>query len=159
MWRIQGSGKLDRRGLACLRALWRWRDAEAKAWDRPSFMVVPNRQLLEWSHNLAEGKSVTLPHHFRTDRIKRFKNTVAAVEALGEDDWPRHPSSKRRKRTRDFERRLDALIADRDRTAGKLDIEGSLIAPRAALESIAAGEADAKELLLQWQLQCLGMEG
>lgn len=157
MWRIQGSGKLERRGLACLRALWHWRDAEAKAWDRPSFMVVPNRQLLEWSHDLASGKSVTLPHHFRPDRLKRFRTTVAAVEALPEADWPERPSGKRRKRDRDFDRRVDALLHDRERVSAKLDIEGSLIAPRAVLESIAADDAKPSDLLLRWQLECLGL--
>jgi len=157
MWRIQGSGKLDRRGLACLRALWHWRDAEAKAWDRPSFMVVPNRQLLEWSHDLASGKNVTLPSHFRPDRLKRFKAAVALVESYSEDEWPERPSIKRRKRERDFERRLDALLADRERAAAKLGIEGSLIAPRAVLESIADETADPATLLLRWQRECLGI--
>lgn len=158
MWRIQGSGKLDRRGLACLRALWHWRDAEAKTWDRPSFMVIPNRELLEWSHDLSSGKTLTLPHHFRPDRVKRFKTTVSMVEALNEDEWPERPSTKRRKRDRDFDRRLDALLADRDRAAAKLEIEGSLIAPRAVLESIAAEDAEAASLLLRWQCECLGMK-
>jgi ribonuclease D len=158
MWRIQGSGKLDRRGLACLRALWHWRDAEAKTWDRPSFMVLPNRELLEWSHDLSSGKSVTLPHHFRPDRVKRFKATVAKVEALTENEWPERPSTKRRKRDREFDRRLDALLADRDRAATKLEIEGSLIAPRAILESIAAEEPEAIGILLRWQRECLGMK-
>jgi ribonuclease D len=157
MWRIQGSGKLDRRGLACLRALWHWRDAEAKTWDRPSFMVLPNRELLEWSHDLSSGKTLTLPHHFRPDRVKRFKATVAKVESLKENEWPERPSTKRRKRDRDLEKRLDALLADRDRAAAKLDIEGSLIAPRALLESIAAEDAEAADLLLRWQCECLGM--
>jgi ribonuclease D len=157
VWRIQGSGKLDRRGLACLRALWHWRDAEAKTWDRPSFMVVPNRQLLEWSHDLSSGKIVTLPHHFRPDRVKRFKTTVAKVESLKEDEWPERPSTKRRKRDREFDQRLDALLADRDRAAAKLDIESSLIAPRAVLENIAAEDAEATSLLLRWQCSCLGM--
>ncbi len=155
MWRIQGSGKLDRRGLACLRALWHWRDAEAKAWDRPSFMVLTNRQLLEWSHDLASGKSITLPHHFRPDRIKRFKTAVAKVEALKEEDWPARPSTKRRRRDRDFDRRVDALLRDREQASAKLDIEGALIAPRAALEAIAAEEAKPSDLLLRWQLERL----
>ena len=157
MWRIQGSGKLERRGLACLRELWQWRDAEAKAWDRPSFMVVPNRQLLEWSHDLASGKSVTLPNHFRPDRVKRFRGIVAAVEALTEEEWPARPSNKRRKRDRDFDRRVDALLSDRERVSAKLEIEGALIASRAALEAIAAEDAKPSELLLRWQLECLGL--
>ena len=158
MWRIRGSGKLDRRGLACLRALWEWRDAEAKAWDRPSFMVLSNSQLLEWCNDLVSGKSISLPRHFRQDRIKRFRETVAALEALKPDQWPERNTAKRRKRDRDFERRVDELVKRREKTAAELGIEGSLIAPRAALESLAAGEAAADELLLGWQRACLKIE-
>ena len=154
-WRIQGSGKLERFGLVCLRALWEWRDAEAKAWDRPSFMVTPNRQLLEWSTDLASGKNVSLPHHFRPDRVKRFRAAVAAVEALAEADWPQRLSAKRRKRDRDFERQVESLIQAREQAAATLDIEGSLIAPRSVLEGIVAGEANPADVLLRWQRECL----
>jgi len=157
MWRIQGSGKLDRRGLACLRALWQWRDAEAKSWDRPSFMVVTNKQLLEWSAELAAGRSVTLPHHFRPDRVKRFRAAAAAINSLSQDDWPARDAVKRRKRDRDFDRKVDALLQHRDAIAAKLDIESCLIAPRAVLETIAAEEARPSELLLKWQLECLDL--
>lgn len=156
-WRVQGSGKLERRGLAFLRGLWGWRDEEAKAWDRPSFMVAPNRQLLEWSTDLAGGKSVTLPAHFRSDRVKRFKDALAGVAALNEVDYPERPQGKRRKRDRDFDRRLDQLLKVREAAATKLDIEGSLIAPRATLEGLAAKEYDAGEVLLKWQRECLEM--
>jgi ribonuclease D len=158
MWRIRGSGRLDRRGLACLRALWEWRDAEAKAWDRPSFMVLPNQQLLEWCNNLAGGKSITLPRHFRMDRVKRFRDAVDAMQALKPEEWPERNTMKRRKRDRSFETRVDELLRQRDKVAAKLDIEGSLIAARASLESLAAGEATAAELLLCWQRECLGMD-
>jgi len=156
-WRVQGSGKLERRGLAFLRALWHWRDAEAKAWDRPSFMVVTNRQLLEWSTELGSGKNISLPHHFRPDRVKRFRATVAATDALEEAAWPERPVGKRRKRDRDFERKVDALIKSRENAAAKLDIEGSLIAPRAVLECLAAGDANPSDLLLKWQRECLDL--
>lgn len=156
-WRVQGSGKLERRGLAFLRALWQWRDAEAKAWDRPSFMVVTNRQLLEWSFDLAAGRSVNPPHHFRPDRLKRFRSSLSAIESLPESEWPDRPSGKRRKRDRDFERRVDALIKIREQAAGKLDIEASLIAPRAVLECLAADEARPSDVLLKWQCECLGL--
>ncbi|MES2440009.1 MAG: HRDC domain-containing protein [Verrucomicrobiota bacterium] len=157
-WRVQGSGKLEPYGLACLRALWRWRDGEAKAWDRPSFMVAPNRQLLEWSIDLDAKKAISLPHHFRPDRVKRFRSALSAVEDLSESEWPERPSGKRRKRDRDFERKVDALIHAREQAAAKLDIEGSLIAPRAVLESLAAQESHPSEVLLKWQRECLGME-
>jgi len=53
---------------------------------------------------------------------------------------------------------VDALIAAREKAAAKLDIEGSLIAPRAVLESLAAGDVQPAEVLLNWQRECLGMD-
>lgn len=156
-WRVQGSGKLEAIGLAYLRALWHWRDGEAKSWDRPSFMVAPNRQLLEWSFELAAGKQPSLPHHYRPERLKRFKAAVDAVMELPKSGWPERHAGKRRKRDRDFERKVDAFIKVRETQAALLDIEGSLIAPRAVLESLAEGESDPSELLLNWQLNCLGI--
>ncbi len=158
-WRIQGSGKLDRYGLACLRTLWHWRDEEAKAWDRPSFMVATNRQLIEWAGVLAAKRRVPLPPHFRSDRIKRFREAVGELENLSEDQWPTKPKGLRRKRDRDFEREVDRLIAVRNQVANELDIEGSLIAPRAVLEGLAAGELTPADALLRWQRSCLGLEG
>jgi ribonuclease D len=155
-WRIQGSGKLDSYGLACLKALWQWRDSEAKAWDRPSFMVAPNRQLLDWSIDLAAKKNVSLPSHFRPDRVKRFRSTLAAVQTLPESEWPERARGERRKRDRDFERKVDLLLKAREEAAQKLDIDGSLIAPRAILESLAAGDSQPEEVLLNWQRECFG---
>jgi ribonuclease D len=157
VWRIQGSGKLEPLGLAYLRALWHWRDEEAKAWDRPSFMVAPNRQLLEWSNELAANRQIPLPHHFRSERVKRYKEALAAVAALTPAELPERPQGKRRKRDRDFDRKLDELLKTRETVAAGLDIEGSLIAPRAVLESLAAREARPEDVLLKWQRQCLGM--
>jgi ribonuclease D len=156
-WRVQGSGRLESYGLACLRALWHWRDVEAKSWDRPSFMVAPNRQLLEWSLDLDAKKTVSLPSHYRPDRVKRFHSALATAKELPESEWPERPCNKRRKRDRDFERKVDELISCREQAAAKLDIEGSLIAPRAVLESIASGDTKPAEVLLKWQCGCLGI--
>lgn len=156
-WRVQGAGKLDRKGLAWLRALWRWRDGEAESWDRPSFMVATNRQLIEWTMDLSAGKKVKLPRHYRPDRLKRFQAMVAATNELPEEDWPVRISGKRRKRDRDFDSRLSAMMKARESKAKELDIDSSLIAPRATLEALAAGEKQPEELLLRWQRECLGM--
>jgi ribonuclease D len=156
MWRIQGSGKLERFGLVCLRALWQWRDAEAKAWDRPSFMVTTNSQLLEWSTDLATRNNISLPHHFRPDRVKRFRAAIASVEAIPESEWPERLAGKRRKLDKDFERKVNAWIQIREQAAAQLDIEGSLIAPRSVLEDLATGASQPALALLKWQRECLG---
>jgi ribonuclease D len=156
-WRIQGSGKLESLGLVYLKALWHWRDAEAKLWDRPTFMVTPNRQLLEWSTDLAEKKTLSPPNHFRPDRLKRFNAAIETVSELPKSEWPERNLIKRRKRDRDFDRKVDALLSNREKVAAELDIESSIIAPRAALELIADESAKPSELLLKWQRQCLSL--
>ncbi|MCF7731895.1 MAG: hypothetical protein K9N23_09410 [Akkermansiaceae bacterium] len=156
-WRIQGSGKFDPLTLACLRALWYWRDAEAEKWDRPSFMVATNRQLIDWSVQLAQRQTPDLPRHFRPDRVKRFKQMQDDLRLLPESEWPLRVKTVRRKRDRNFEQKVDGLIKARDKVAAELDIEGSLIASRAVLEMLAAGECEAGAVLMAWQRDVLGL--
>ncbi len=156
-WRIKGSGKLSPQGLTYLRALWQWRDTEAAAWDRPPFMVTGNKQLLSWVAELLEDKKPQLPRHFRTGRVKNFHKAVARARGVAEEDMPQRIKGKRRRKEPQFEQRLDALIAKRDKVAHDLDIEGSLIAPRAILEALAGKHEGAEEMLLYWQRNLLGI--
>jgi ribonuclease D len=154
-WRISGSGKLDGHGLACLRALWNWRDKEAEVWDRPSFMVATNSNLLEWSQILADRGTIDLPNHFRGDRVKRFKETLSALKELPQSEWPARIVMKRRKRDREFDQKVDQMIVRRNGIASELGIDGSLIASRSVIEALAADEAQPEELLMKWQRDLL----
>ncbi len=156
-WRISGSGKLEPYGLACLRALWYWRDKEAEIWDRPSFMVTTNRDLLEWCALMADGKNIDLPRHFRSHRIKRFNEALAELKVLPKTEWPHRIVTKRRKRDREFDQRVDAMIARRNKLASELDIDGSLIVSRSVIESLAANEVQPADVLMKWQLALLEM--
>jgi ribonuclease D len=102
-----------------------------------------------------EGQNIDLPRHFRSDRIKRFKEALAELKALPKSEWPARPVTKRRKRDREFDRMVDDLIARRNKVASELDIDGSLIASRAVIESIAAHEAQPADVLMKWQLALL----
>lgn len=156
-WRIKGSGKLQPEGLTFLRALWYWRDAQAAAWDRPSFMVCGNRQLIEWSQGLVLGNKPQLPQHYRSSRIKHFEQAVEKARAVQEADMPQRIRGIRRRKDPAFESKLDGLISKRDKIAEELDIEGSLIAPRAPLEAIAGGHEGAEDQLLNWQRKLLNI--
>ncbi|WP_193210461.1 ribonuclease D [Luteolibacter marinus] len=157
-WRIQGSGRLDRAGLNFLKHLWEWRDSEAASWDRPSFMVVTNRQLIEWSMALTQGRRIDIPSHYRPDRRKRLTEALDAARALDSGAWPEKPRGLRRRRDSDFDARVAKLISQRDKKGEELDIDSSLIAPRSVLEAIAEGEASPDEVLLGWQRQCMSMD-
>jgi ribonuclease D len=157
-WRIQGSGRLDRAGLNYLKFLWEWRDQEAASWDRPSFMVVTNRQLIDWSLALATGKRIEIPPHYRPERRKRLTEVLDVARALPPEDWPEKPRGLRRRRDSEFDARVARLISVRDTTAARLDIDASLIAPRSIIESISDGEADPRDVLLGWQRSCLALD-
>jgi len=156
-WRISGSGKLEGQGLAMLRELWQWRDYEASCWDRPSFMVATNRQLLEWCELLLDGKSIKLPGHFRAERRERFDAALVAGRALAKEDWPLKPRGIRRRRDQSFEEKYQKLANRRDKVASDLGIDPSIIASRSVLEGIADAETSPEQVLLRWQREVLGI--
>lgn len=155
-WRIQGSGKLNRKGLAALRELWAWRDSEAKSWDRPSFMVCSNADLIQWSVALQEQRPVSPSPRFHTHRRSRFTDAVQKFYLLDEDDYPCRPHIQRRQHSEQFEANLDRLCKIRDEKAEELGIEGSFLITRASLEAIAEDKEKGMATLLNWQKEALG---
>ena len=117
IWRIQGSGKLEPLGLAYLRALWHWRDAEAKTWDRPSFMVPPTANFSNGAPNWPPEK--TSPSPTISARIASNASAPPSPRSkrCPKSEWPERPNTKRRKRDRDFDRQVDALIKAREHAA------------------------------------------
>ena len=156
-WRIKGGGKLSREGLNYLKTLWDWRDAEAQNWDRPSFMVAGNKQILEWVEDLLNGKAPSLPRHYRSRRIKTFDEAVAKAKSTPESEMPKIIRSPRRRKDSEFDDRLNTLMAQRDKVAESLDIDSSLIASRAPLEALASNQDGAEKLLMNWQRQLMGI--
>lgn len=156
-WRIKGSGTLTPRGLNYLKHLWDWRDEQAAGWDRPSFMVAGNKQLLDWVTSLLDGKKPTMPRHYRSRRLSAFSDALKLAEAVEEENWPQKIRGKRRSKDRGFESRLNKLLAKRNAIAEQLDIEGSLVAARAPLEALAANVEGAEAQLMTWQRQLLGL--
>lgn len=156
-WRIKGSGKLEPRELNLLKALWEWRDAEAAEWDRPSFMVTGNRQILEWVSIILSGGKPFLPKHYRSQRVKRFYQAVEKALAIPEAQMPQRIRGERRRKNPEADARLDVLLAKRNKVAEELDIDGSLIGSRAALEAFAVKQEGAEKLFLDWQRELLGI--
>ena len=150
-WRVRGSHGLGARAGAVLRALWRWRENEARAVDRPPFHILSNADLVDAARRL-DGGEPTLPRGLRGARRTRFSQAADEALALGPAEWPRRPPVKSRPRlTKPQEKRVTALKQRRDRAAGKLAIDAELIAPRAALERIAVERDDGLAALLPWQ--------
>ena len=154
-WRIKGSGKFEPRGLAALRALWTWRDKEAALMDKPSFMVCSNNDLLRWSLALQEFRVISPLHSFHNHRATRFRKAVEHFQLLDEDDYPTQPVRVKHEQSADFDTRLAHWSAVRDALAEELNLEGSLIASRAQLESISNHEEEGLARLMTWQRNLL----
>ena len=156
-WRIKGSGRLNRRGLAALQALWSWRDGEAAAWDRPSFMVCSNDNLLQWSMTLQDFGTVQPPPRFHRHRTLRFLEAIEKFLSLDEELYPRRAAHQRPAFDENFEARLDAWLSRRNDAAEQLDIDPSFLASRAVMEAVARNQEEGIALLLGWQKSVLGI--
>jgi len=153
-WRISGSGKMDGRTSAILRELWHWREKEAQAADRPAFHVLQNHLLLEAAQAFATGEAPDF-RHFSARRRQTFRDAAEKALHLPESAWPLR---RRRVGTRpspQTERAAEALRRRRDAVADEHGLEPSFIAPRGALDAVAADESRSTALLAPWQRSLL----
>src|SRR5882672_5488163 len=81
VWRLKGSHLLARPGLAVLRELWHWRQAEAVGSNKPPYFVLSHETLVEIASASASSKPIEpfLPRHFSE---RRRAGLMAAI-ALG----------------------------------------------------------------------------
>ena len=155
-WRVRGSHVLGARASAVLRALWHWREHEARGIDRPPFHILSNADLVAAARRLDRGETTT-PRGLRGARRARFSRAADEALALDEAEWPQRPVSRARPRlTKAQEKRVAALRQRRNGKAKELAIDAELIAPRAALERIATEGEDALDGLLPWQQALVG---
>ena len=155
-WRVRGSHVLGARASAVLRALWHWRDNEARGVDRPPFHILSNSDLVDAARRF-DGGETTPPRGLRGARRTRFTQAADEALALDQAEWPRRPAGGERPRlTKSQEKRVAGLRQRRDARARDLAIDAELIAPRAALERIAVEGDDGLAALLPWQQSLLG---
>ena len=156
-WRISGAGSLPPRTAAVLRELWKWREKEAEAADRPCFHILQNHELLRAAEEFAAGK-IPDYRHFSPRRRSHFRHAAEKALKLPEEEWPVKRRRTGTRPTAEIVRRVDELKHRRDRAAGELKVEPTVLAPRTALEAIASDEARAETILVPWQRQLLGFE-
>jgi len=155
-WRISGAGALRGCASAVLRELWNWREKEAEAADRPPFHILQNRELLHSAERFAAGESLDYKH-FSDRRRRAFRQAAERGMQLPERDWPVRPRRSGTRATAEVVKRIENFRRNRDHAAKDLQIESSVIAPRATLEAIAADQTRADALLVPWQRELLGV--
>lgn len=137
--RIKGSGSLDPRGLAVLRELIGLRERLAREADRPPFKIINNDRLLTIARQRpTHRQQLDSLMSSRTGRSRRWSEDVlAAVDRALTMPAAELPVRRRRRAgslTASDQARLDELTQARDAVALDLDLEPSILAPRAVLE-------------------------
>jgi ribonuclease D len=156
LWRIRGSGILRGRAAAVLRALWHWREREAEKADRPPFHILHNEDLLKAAVKFASG-SVPDYKHFSSRRRQAFREAAQAALRAPESEWPVSRRCSGTRPTTETIQRTEELRRRRNKSAEELGLDPSFIAPRSALESVAADHTRARALLVPWQRELLGV--
>lgn len=157
VWRVKGSHFLGRPGLAILRELWRWREAEAIAANRPPFFVLSHESLV----NIAEAAAMQrpaepfLPKHFSERRRAGLNGAIARGLSVPPDKHPRLPERNNRRPTEAERNRFLELEKRRNARADELGIDATLIASRAALLDLARDWDEHVGGLMTWQCELL----
>lgn len=154
-WRITGSSVLSPRAQAILRILWFWRDAESRAWDRPPFHVLGNQDMLAVADQASRGGSYPLPR-MTGSRRKSLEVVLALALQIPEAEWPYIEKLRRKRPPKDHLVHFEALKKIRDAAALELGLDPSIIAPRGALEAVAADALS--PALMSWQRKLLGLQ-
>ncbi len=155
-WRITGSGTLPPQTGAVLRAIWHWRDREAKQADRPSFHILQNSAMIDAAQQFVAGETPDF-RHLSERRRCGFLDAAREALALPESAWPQRPLRLSRTRTPGFDKKVEELRRRRDHHAKELALDPAFIAPRSAIEGIAADPSRSQTLLVQWQRGLLGL--
>lgn len=155
-WRVRGSGSLKGPAAAVLRALWQWREREAEMADRPPFHILQNEKLLDAAISFASG-DVPDYKHFSPRRRQSFREAARIGLATPESEWPILRRRFGTRPTAETVRCTEELQRRRDKSADKLGLEPSFIAPRGTLEAVAADGTRAISLLVPWQRELLGI--
>jgi ribonuclease D len=139
-----------------LRALWQWREREAERADRPPFHILQNEKLLDAAISFASG-DVPDYKHFSPRRRQAFREAARIGMATPESELPILRRRLGTRPTAEMVRCTEELRRRRDKSADKLGLEPSFIAPRGTLEAVAADGTRAISLLVPWQRELLGI--
>jgi ribonuclease D len=157
LWRVKGSDRLDRPAMAVLRELWHWREAEARAANKPPYFVLSHEHLLAVAAAVTRGKPVqhVVPRHVSSNRVARMALAIDRGLKLPatEHPQPRRNTGQRLSSVQQVE--FDRLKGRRDRRALELGIDPTLIASKADLVSLVKNPDSIGRQLLTWQRELL----
>lgn len=153
-WRVQGSGRLQPRGLAFLKEAWIWRESIAEERDLPCFRVMSNKQMLAYAEDFERGLEVSAPAGWRPRWKKAFSEVLMEAQALPIGDCPLRIKRPKSRFSEDERALVDRLCSARDQVANGLEVESSLLGSRGTLEQVVAAKS-AEGLMMGWQKELM----
>lgn len=153
VWRVKGSHKLGRSGLAVLRELWHWREQEAIAANKPPYFVLSHETLVDIASAVAEQRAIgtLLPRHFSARRGEGLQKAIEKALAVSPEDLPQFRRPNVHRQTEAERRRFLDLEKRRNARAEELGIDPTLIASRATLLGLAHDWNEGQLELMRWQ--------
>jgi ribonuclease D len=157
VWRMRGSDRLDRRGLAVLKELWKWREKEAVAANKPPFFILNHDVLLSLAHEAERIPHIErlIPPRLSTRKREAILHTIAHAKNIPDHDLPSKRVNVLYQPTVDEQRRFFALRQSRDRKAHDLGIDPTLIASRSTLVLLSQDFKKYEDKLMHWQRKLL----
>jgi ribonuclease D len=157
VWRVKGSNILGRQALGVLRELWRWRENEALAANRPPYFILPHDALIKIAASVVNGEKVQslIPSRFSERRRNELKHAIERGLKLAEHLQPHPLRPMSRRQTEDEKRRFVHLQRRRDERASELGIDATLIASKAMLLALAEDWDANQNELMNWQRELL----
>jgi ribonuclease D len=152
-WRLKGSDRLEPRGLAILRELWRWREKEAIAGNKPPFFVLNHDILLRLAHEAEGIRNVEkiLPPRISARRKEAILHAIAHAQNLPDEELPGKRKHVLYQPTLAEQKRFNALKQIRDKKAAELEIDPTLIASRSMLVLLSQDWEKYQKDLMKWQ--------
>ena len=168
VWRIKGSSHLDRHQLTLLKAIWYWRDQQARAADLPPFKIMGNQTVMNIIQFATQNPDSTLadgPSLPRTCSGKRLKLLTRSIkEALSTQPSKYEMFKERKKANRslpDTQAIAESLHSACQEIAEKLDVTPQLIATRAMIAAISNNRPKTVEeivecsTMMHWQAELM----
>ena len=166
---FKGAGRLDRRSLAVLEALLRYRRTIARKKDKPLFKILSNRILM----GLAKTKPVNSSHLQKRGLLSQKQIQmygVGLLEAiqralhLTENRLPVYPRKKAPVLARGVPARIKKIKTWRDETAHSYHIDPGLLFNKALMQAVAVHrptsqkDFDGIPGMKRWQCRAFGRE-
>lgn len=166
--RFKGASRMDRRSLAVLEELLRFRDQRARQADVPPFKILGTETVRELAEKRPRSGAELVGITGLTEKVvaRYGEGVLRAVEkgvAVPEGKLPAYPREERRRMSGPEEKRLKALKEWREGAAARLGVDMGYLANNALLEQLAVSAPRSVAALdaaglREWQKREFGAE-